>query len=80
MLALTSSHSTSSPGVESNQSNVTCFYIRSLQTCLLVRRQEVRENSLVWCLLSLGGLERHINSANRSLVAQLKISEASEKT
>ena len=80
MLALTSSHSTSSPGVESNQSNVTYFYIRSLQTCLLVRRQEVRENSLVWCLLSLGGLERHINSANRSLVAQLKISEASEKT
>ena len=42
MLALTSSHSFSSPGVETNQSNVTFFdLIRSNQTCspLLVRRQ-----------------------------------------
>ena len=44
--ALASSHS--SPGVESNQSNVTCFdLIRSHQTRLLVRRQEVRENSQI---------------------------------
>ena len=42
MLALTSSHSSSSPGVESNQNNVTCFdLIRSHQTRLLVRQQEV---------------------------------------
>ena len=43
-----SPHSSSSPGVESNQSNVTCFnLIRSHQTCLLVlvRQQEVRESS-----------------------------------
>ena len=31
------------------------------------------------CLLSLDGLESRINSPNSSLVAQLKISEASEK-
>ena len=44
MLALTSSQSSSSPGVESNQNNVTCFdLIRSHQTRLLVRRQEVRK-------------------------------------
>ena len=48
VLALTSSHSSSSPGAESNQSNVTCFdIIRSHQTSLLVRRQEVRENSQI---------------------------------
>ena len=36
MLTLSSSHSSSSPGVESNQSNVTCFdLIRSHQTRLL---------------------------------------------
>ena len=46
VLALTSSHSFSSLGVESNPSNVTCFNLfRSHQTRLLVRRQEVRENS-----------------------------------
>ena len=53
--------------------------IRSLQTSLLVRRQKVRENSQISCLLSLDGLENHINSANISLVAQLNISKASEK-
>ena len=43
-LVLTSSHSSLSSGVESNQSNVTCFdLIRSHQTRLLVRRQEVRK-------------------------------------
>ena len=48
VLALTSSHSSSSPGVESNQGNVTCFDLfRSHQTRLLVRRQEVRENSQI---------------------------------
>ena len=48
VLALTSSHSSSSPGVESNHSNVTCFdLVRSHQTRLLVRRQEVRENSQI---------------------------------
>ena len=71
----------SSPEVESNQSNVTCFdLIWSHQTRLLVRRLEVRENSQIHNLLTLDGLECHINSANSSLVAQLKISEASEKT
>ena len=48
MLAVTSSHSSSSPGVESNQSNVICFeLIRSRQdTLILVRWQKVS----VWTL------------------------------
>ena len=72
VFALTCSHSSSSPRVESNQSNVTCFdLIRSHETCLLVRRQEVGENSAC-----SHGHESH----NNSLVAQLKISEASEKS
>ena len=59
----------------------TCFdLIRSHQTRILVNRQEVRKNSQIKCLLSLDGLKSHINSSNSSLVAQLKISEASEKT
>ena len=45
VLALTSSHSSSSPGVECNQSNVTFFdLIRSHQTHLLMRQKETRKN------------------------------------
>ena len=81
VLAITSYHSSPSPDVESNQTNMTSSdLIRSYQTCLLVWQQEVSENSQLLCLLSLDGFESHINSANNSLVAQLKISEASEKT
>lgn len=48
VLALTSSHSSSSTGIESNQTNVTRFdLVRSHQTQLLVSRKEVRENSLI---------------------------------
>ena len=51
-------------------SNVTCFdLIRSHQSRLLVRRQEVREKSQIKCLLSLDGLESHINSSNSSLLS-----------
>ena len=79
MLTLKSSHRSSSPVVESDQSIVTCFdLIRSHQPRLLVRRQEVRKLSNL-VPASFHRLESHINSANSSLVAQLKISEASEK-
>ena len=44
-MALTSSYSFSSKGAESNQSKVTCFDL-IMQTRLLVRRKEVRQNSL----------------------------------
>ena len=75
MLALTSSHSSSSPGVESNQSNVTCFnLIRSLTG--EATRSERKLSNLVPAPIGWS----HINSANSSIVAQLKISEASEKT
>ena len=48
MLEPTSFYSSPSPGVKRNQSNVTCFdLIWSHQTRLLVRRQEVRENSQI---------------------------------
>ena len=63
-----------SPGVESNQNNVTCFdLIRSHQTHLLVKTLE----SNAWS----HWMDSRVSSTdNSSLVAQLKISETSEKT
>ena len=73
VLALTSSHSSSSPGVESNQKNFDL--IRTHQTHLLVRRHEVR--NLVTALIALIGCtqESHqLNSANSSLVGNTRFS------
>ena len=78
MLTLTSTHISSSPGVESNQSNVTCFdLIRSAHTGEATR-SERKLSDLVPALIGWTR-DSHQLTDNSSLVAQLKISEASEK-
>ena len=59
-------------GVREHQSSVTCFdLVRSHQTYILFGYIEERDDPQPTILLSMDGPEGHINSADRSLVAQL---------